>query len=327
MNSFTLTTSKYRTAIMGLSMLSIMLFHQYFTSTIPFNFFHNFGYWGVDVFLFLSGMGLVNSLNYNSLKTYYSRRFNRIIPSCFLCGSVKYILFILLGNTVAILKEGLNIGIWSIMSLDLWFIPTIIILYAISPFLYMSLKKRTYLTFLFVIFVFFLNGFFIKPKIGYEWLSPLGILSWTTERLPVFLLGMFWGIRKDWRDEKKQYYSYLFLIMAIGLILLEKIDISFQGMQACQYFTLMLGMPSLITLSTSFLKKLPNRLIQTFNFFGTYSLELYLVHEFVFWILIILFNDVNPFLLLSVGFIFSCISAYICKTLVQKVTIIKNLRI
>ena len=51
---------------MGLSMLSIMLFHQYLSSVFPFNFFHNFGYWGVDVFLFLSGAGLVYSLNKNT---------------------------------------------------------------------------------------------------------------------------------------------------------------------------------------------------------------------------------------------------------------------
>jgi len=64
---------------MGIAMIAIMLFHQYFTSVFPFNAFHNFGYWGVDVFLFLSGMGLVKSLNNNPLKIFYAHRFYRII--------------------------------------------------------------------------------------------------------------------------------------------------------------------------------------------------------------------------------------------------------
>ena len=61
-------------------MLSIMLFHQYFTSAAPFNLFHHFGYWGVEVFLFLSGMGMVHSIEKNSLKVYYKRRLLRLLP-------------------------------------------------------------------------------------------------------------------------------------------------------------------------------------------------------------------------------------------------------
>lgn len=41
---------------MGFAMISIMLFHQPFFYRNPFvDFFHLFGYWGVEVFLFVSG--------------------------------------------------------------------------------------------------------------------------------------------------------------------------------------------------------------------------------------------------------------------------------
>lgn len=315
--SFISTVSQYRSAIMGLSMLSIMLFHQCFTSSIPFNLFHNFGYWGVDIFLFLSGMGLVKSLNNNSLNVYYLHRFKRIIPSCLLCGSMKYTFFILLGSSVVILRDGLNIGIWSIMSLDLWFIPTIIILYAISPLLYQFLSKWTCFTITIVLLVFFFNGFFIKPKVGYDWLSPIGIFAWTTERLPVFLAGMFIVMRRDWIDGKIRY-SIPFLIAAIGLVFLEKTEMAFQGIQACRYFALMIGMPALISLSIITIKKIPNKFQWTINFFGIYSLELYLVHEFIFWSLKVIYDNVNPFILIILGFLLSCLSAYICKRLIEK---------
>lgn len=317
MSKFNKSTSEHRASIMGLSMLSIMLFHQYFTSTIPFNLFHNFGYWGVDVFLFLSGMGLVNSLNNNSIKVYFSRRFNRLIPSCFLCGSLKYIVFLLLGSSVAVLKDGLNIGILSLLSLDLWFIPTIIILYALSPIFFISLKKLPIFFASIVLFTFFANGILIKPEVGYEWLSPIGIFSWTTERLPVFCAGMFVAMKGEWIDGK---ISYLvpFLISAIGLVFLEKTEYSFVGIQALICFALMIGMPALILLLIKALEKTPNKLIKTINFFGHYSLELYLVHEFIFWTLKINFESYNPFLMLFMGGTLSCISAYTCKYIIAK---------
>lgn len=316
-NTFITTTSQYRSAVMGLSMISIMLFHQYFTSIIPFNLFHHFGYWGVDVFLFLSGMGLVKSLNNNSLKVYYFRRFKRLIPSCILCGSTKYIFVFIFVSYFAILKNELNISTLSIMSLDLWFIHTIIILYAISPLLYYSLKKWTYITISLIFFLFFLNGVFVKPEVGFDWLSPIGIFSWTTDRLPVFGAGMFIAMKGEWIDMRIRY-SFPFLLLAIGLNLLEKTEMTFQGIETCQCFSLMIGMPALISLCTFFIDNIPNKLKRVINFFGIYSLELYLVHEFIHWIMKVNFVEVNPFLMLSWWFVLSCFSAYVCKWLLVK---------
>ena len=311
-------TAKFRTAIMGLAMISVMLFHQYFTSVVPFNLFHNFGSWGVDVFLFLSGMGLVKSLNNNRLKVYYLRRLKRILPSCLLCGSIKYIIFILLGSSVAILKEALNIGIWSIMSFDLWFIPSILIMYAISPILYKLIKNWFYLSVLLIAIVFFINGIFIKPQIGYDWMSPLGIFAWTMSRLPVFMAGMHLAI-KNYLSNKNLLFSYLFLVMAICFKILDKIDISFQGIHDCLLLALMIGMPALIMLNIKLLINLPTKILLFVNFFGKYSLELYLVHEFIFWILKILYKDICIWILLPVWLCLSCFIAYLCKNIINKI--------
>ena len=129
---FNKVISEYRTAIMSIVML-VMLFHQYFTSFFPFNVFHNFGSWGVVVFLFLSGMGLARSLEQNPIPIFYKQKFKRIIPSCILCGTSKYIVFLLLGSSVAVLKDGLKLGWWSLASFDSRFVPAILILYVISP--------------------------------------------------------------------------------------------------------------------------------------------------------------------------------------------------
>ena len=315
---FIKVTSEYRTSIMGLSMLSIMLFHQYFTSTIPFNAFHNFGYWGVDVFLFLSGMGLVRSLEKNPLLAYYIRRFKRIIPSCILCGTTKYIIFLLLGSSVSILEDGLKMGWWSLVSLDLWFIPTIIIFYAISPALYRLLCKCPVIALTAICICMLINGLTLRPIIGFDWNSPSGVFSYTIERMPVFAVGMFVSTRKNWINDKIPYSS-LFLFAAIGLLLLEKSGFSFHVHQAYIYIALTLGMPSLIMVNISFLKILPDIFKTCITFFGICSLELYLVHEFIFWSLKINFVDVNPWLLLPSSILLSCLAAYICKFTIKKI--------
>lgn len=311
-DSLIIQVSECRDSIMGVAMLSIMLFHQYFISIIPFNFFHNFGYWGVDIFLFLSGMGLVNSLKKNTTKEYYKRRFIRIIPSCLLCGTTKYLFFTLFYSSLFILKDGLKIGIWSIASLDLWYIHTIIILYLISPFLLISLNKNKYLTIAIIVCFFLLNGLFLRPIVGYDWLSPKGIISWTVERLPVFTLGMLISIVHR-KTNLFFLFSSLSFILAITLTLLGKTHYSFYGIQVCIIFMLTLGMPFLIMACIFILNNIPYPMQKFFSVLGKYSLELYLVHEFIFWTLIIYYKNWNPYLLLILGFLLSFLSAYLCK--------------
>lgn len=314
---FILATSKYRTAIMGLSMLSIMLFHQYLTSVFPFNFFHNFGYWGVDVFLFLSGAGMVCSLKKNTIKIFYLRRLLRIIPSCIFCGTIRFLLILLLGSLSLVLKERLNYSAWTLASLDLWFIHTILILYAITPFLYISLNKWPLRTFSCIVTLFFLNGVFLKPLVGFDWLSLIGVFSWTVERLLVFSIGMYASINKD-KISIRLFFPVFFLLMAICLVFVDKTGRSFRCIQAFIYFALALGMPALLYLFVCILKIIPSSLLRLLTLMGTYSLELYLVHEFLFWTFKNAFINGNPWILLPLGFMLSFLFAYLCKLCISK---------
>ncbi len=315
---FLQSTSKYRASIMGIAILSIMLFHQYFTSIFPFNFFHNFGYWGVDVFLFLSGMGLVNSLEKYNVCTFYKRRFFRIIPVCILCGTAKYSVFLFLGTSVASLKEELNIGLWSIASLDLWFIHTIIILYAISPILYFLLKKRPVVTLVSIILISLINSFTLLPQVGYDWLSPSGVTAWTLRRLPVFAWGIFIAIKKVF-DNRHFCISISFLIVAISLIIISKVcEIKFSVFY-CESLILAFGIPALILLTIYILQRMPSSIMSFLQLCGKHSLELYLVHEFIFYVLMTNYKNHNPWLLLAVGFLLALILACLSKIAITKI--------
>ena len=303
---------------MGVAMLSIMLFHQYFTSVFPFNFFHNFGYWGVDVFLFLSGMGLVNSLEKYNVCTFYKRRFMRIIPICILCGTIKYSVFLLLGSSLASIKEGLHIGTWSMASLDLWFIHTIIILYVISPLLYFLLRKKTVETLVGILLISLINSYTLLPQVGYDWLSPSGITAWTLRRLPVFAWGMFFAIRKDFNN-RHICISALFLIIAASFIIISKVGENKYFIFNCESLFLTFGIPALIILNIFCFQKIPSAIISFLQLCGKHSLELYLIHEFIFYVLMVNYTNSNPWPLLIIGFLSSFVLAYLSKKTITKI--------
>lgn len=100
--------SRYRNELFGLSIIEILIFHffeNYFDSSDgikgilyylgrAYDLF--LGSIGVEVFLFLSGMGLYYSLKKrkdNSIINFYKRRFKRLLPSFYtMHGVILYIL-------------------------------------------------------------------------------------------------------------------------------------------------------------------------------------------------------------------------------------------
>ena len=91
--------SKYRTELMGVAILWVMLFHSFdLDMGLPLlEWLRAAGFGGVDIFILLSTMGLVMSLarreqNYTEFMT---RRASRVLPAYYLV-MVPYTLFVLL---------------------------------------------------------------------------------------------------------------------------------------------------------------------------------------------------------------------------------------
>jgi len=78
-------------------------------------------------------------------------------------------------------------------------------------------------------------------------------------------------------------------------------------------------MPALMLLCIVMLNVAPKPLYRAFEFLGDHSLELYLVHEFIFWSIKIGFESVNPYCLLVLGFVLSCVAAYCSKLVTNKI--------
>jgi peptidoglycan/LPS O-acetylase OafA/YrhL len=311
--------SELRHPLMGLSMLAIMLFHQWFlkSNPFPFNVFHNFGHWGVDIFLFLSGIGLTHSLQRYSISTFYKRRFFRIVPSCLIFGITKYIIFILLGASI-IVRQALNIGVISIASMDLWFIDAIVILYIISPFLYKFLRETPILTGICILIVYLICSYW-GPVETSDRITPLGIISLTIKRLPVFSIGMYLSTSKKW-NRNFMYISTSFLLLAIIMTIVKKMDFEVPYHYFIHSLILAIGTPSMILISIQLIRSLPFGIIKFLSIIGNYSLELYLVHEFVFCVMNVEYSHFNHILLFFAAFFISCITAYTLRIVTKMIT-------
>lgn len=82
-----------RRLFMGIAIVMVVLYHSmgtYDNRVIRMMFYP--GFLGVDIFLLLSGYGLCNSYNQNSLHTFYKHRITRLVPLfLFLALSVTFI--------------------------------------------------------------------------------------------------------------------------------------------------------------------------------------------------------------------------------------------
>lgn len=93
------------------------------------------GYIGVEVFLFVSGFGIVYSLRKNSLRQYYKNRAIRLLPACILFGLCKIAL-----SYIPTMPPTQNL-ILDLFSLSHWYIYAIVVYYLIAPIICKMIGK------------------------------------------------------------------------------------------------------------------------------------------------------------------------------------------
>ena len=312
--------SRYRSVLMGIAMLSIMLSHQRFVHVFPFNVFESYGHWGVDIFLFLSGIGMVRSLATHSVSEFYHRRFNRLVPICVFCGALKYLLYLLIGSPIENLKVGLNIGPWSVFSLDLWFIHSIVIYYLLSPLLYRILKSLPVSALSLSILCAIIMHYFFADAVGFDWLNPLGIMLYTVDRLPVFMMGMLVTMYEEKVMGSHFVLSAGAFLTVLVVSVLLKTHLIPQGFYAVVYPLLALGIFSVLAGLIALLLHVSSRVLAPFGFVGKHSLEIYLVHEFIFAsFLLTMYTKCNHALLLTVTILLSFLVAWCCRRCTDKI--------
>lgn len=282
--------SDKRACLMGIAMLSIMLFHQswIYDRNPFFSFFHIYGNWGVDIFLFVSGFGLYYSLNNNNrILPFYRRRIIRILPLCIVCGLFRYIV----DHIQPVGIGGYPTGVheistdWiTLLSLDKWFISVIILYYLLMPLIYHSIERygKNILLLLYLLW----GAFFIMGILN---ITPLSFFYSYVMRFPSFCIG---AIVAAGCVRITSFYIKCGLIPVI-LALVYKFLMMTGYMEdgsiydSFNFLLISFGIVSVCLLMAKALTICEDSVIGSFilkslNYIGKHSLELYLVHEFVY---------------------------------------------
>ena len=282
--------SRYRSELMGAAMLFVILFHVGLPREDIFFGLRRMGNIGVDIFLFLSGMGLWFSWTRNpSLHRFYLRRFLRIYPAWLLMASLYYIPDYLSagfaghsGHSTSLIDLigdiTVNWDFWLHDELTCWYIPAILFLYAVSPF-YMSLVIRHPI-------YRWLPVAMIMWCILVQYVTPVheavGHLEIFWSRVPIFFIGINMAAavkRKETMDGASIWMIGLMFVMALASsIFLEQVK---HG-QFPLFLERMLYIPLTVTtilLLNRIFRRLPDTVNKVFRLVGTLSLEAYLIHD------------------------------------------------
>jgi len=298
--------SKYRTLLMGLAILWVMFFHiqlndfpiqtdalaaQIESLSIPLLLLFGIkmaGPMGVDIFIFVSGFGIYYSLSKDSsLKAFYKKRVFRILPY-YIPIVLIYSLYLYskdIWSIDIVIRNVLTINYWSGIYFKYifdWYIPAILVVYAVSPLLYKLFKINKNITSLSLIVIFYILSYLI---IDTDYIH-LGLI---TTRIPVYIAGFWIADYVQNRDNTRLSAPYVILSLVtfiIGFGFLIYLGIFYPQLYSSYllYGTTIAVVPFCLIYSYLF-SLFPNYTFPFLKLCGTYSLTLYIFHERVIEIL------------------------------------------
>ncbi|MDD5861196.1 MAG: acyltransferase [Prevotella sp.] len=276
--------SRFRGELMGIAMVFIILFHIDLARNDLFFGLRRMGNIGVDMFLFLSGIGLWFSwVKTPSYKHFYRRRLLRIYPAWLIIALLYYVPIYIRGShsvwsLIDTIGEVLfNWEFWLRDELTFWYIPAIMVLYLFAP-PYMELVRRHPI-------YRWLPVVMIMWCILVQYVTPIhavvGHLEIFWSRVPIFFIGINMGEmvrQKQTMDGASIWMIILmFLMSLLSSIFLEQ---RLHGLFPL-YVERMLYIPLTITtilLLNRVFRRLPDKINYAFRFVGSLSLEAYLIH-------------------------------------------------
>lgn len=276
--------SHHRSELMGLAMIAIVLFHVNVPRLSPFYGLWRMGNMGVDVFLFLSGVGLWYALTGNtSLKRFFTRRYLRIYPTWLLVASLYYVPRFLQGakGTKELIDLAgdvlVNWDFWLHDELTFWYIPATMMLYLFAPAYVKLVSRHPVYRWLPVLMIVWC--------VAVQWVVPLhnavGYIEIFWSRVPIFFIGINCGAMVK-QGQSLSAQSVWLLVAAVVLSL--GVDIYLEQTRH-GLFPLFIGrmlyIPatfSLVLLLSNWLTAVPQAIKRALQLVGMVSLEMYLLH-------------------------------------------------
>ena len=274
--------SRFRGEQMGIAMLLIILFHIGLPRHDLFFGLRRMGNIGVDMFLFLSGIGLWFSwVKRPDVRHFFKRRFLRIYPAWLIIACLFYIPRFQGGtwwSWIDLIGEiGFNWEFWIRDELTFWYIPAIMMLYLFAPPYMELIRRHPIYRWLPVVMILWCILVQYVPVIH----QAVGHLEIFWSRVPIFFIGINMGEavrRKDSMDGTSIWMILLMFVMTLATsIFLEQ---NRHGLFPL-YVERMLYIPLTVTsvlLFNRVLRCTPDWLNRSLRLIGALSLECYLIH-------------------------------------------------
>ena len=274
--------SRFRGALMGIAMLIIILFHVDLARSDMFFGLRRMGNLGVDMFLFLSGIGLWFSwMKTPSYRHFYFRRLIRIYPAWLIIACLYYLPRLHVHDAASLVnligEIGFNWNFWLHDELSFWYIPAIMMLYLFAPPYIELIRRHSVYRWLPVVMIMWC--------ILVEWVTPIhhavGHLEIFWSRVPI----CFIGINMGEMGRQKRTIDGQGIWMLIIMFVMTSVSCFFLEQERHGQFPLfverMLYIPLTITfilICNRVLRRTPKWVNGALAFVGSLSLECYLIH-------------------------------------------------
>lgn len=297
--------STFRSELMGWSILWIMMLHFTFNQIKPLGFIAQYGFAGVDIFLFVSGFGLFYSLNKDhNLVSFYRKRLLRIFPTYYIIGGITNLL-LTHDDIMTFIFRYSTIGFWIGREYADWFIPSIILLYFLAPFIKKLIDKKRYILISIMIVCIYIISFYYADKEHIIDRSHFFLLY----RIPEFVFGM---ICACWLKNKKPSVFFLYF-MLLGIPFFIYFFPLHHQFYNFKYYSLAFLLPFFVTIFI-ILSKYTKCISPLLMKMGVASLEIYLIQG-IFFVLVINgktsiypeWHDTLSFLMIITSIIFGII--------------------
>lgn len=282
--------SQARDVLFGIATLWIVLFH----SSLDFSWFLNCGAGsfgklmyhafravkyigdaGVDIFLFLSGVGLYFSFSKDeNIGRFYKKRALRILPPSLIVAIIWY----------AVNFESLPKFVYSVLFLEafidgqwwFWFISLILLLYLAYPMVYKIYDKYGLKAFIASLLLVLALNFAMERYLN----TFYGNVEIMFTRIPAFLIGAY---AASFVKEKKKIPMYIIYICPVvflcawALVYSHDLGGVFMSKTLYRYLLSIIGLSLIPVISA--VKQGSHRPWKLLTWVGGYSIEIYLVFE------------------------------------------------
>ena len=292
--------SKHRTKLMAIAIMWVVLFH----STVNFNlveksyiirnlgnFIKDTGNCGVDIILFLSGIGMYFSwIKCKNTLTFYKHRFERIVPTYFMISIMLSIILMYLHfiDLKTFFLDSTGLRLWFKEGAMGWYITATMILYLFVPsFMRFYDKYKNKAIIMVIVLSVIINVICQIPELKH--------LRIFTSRIPIFFIGIKFGemcYQKRIIKLNEIIIGLVCFCVAISILLFYYLNLQnddrFYDLQKFGYLLMVIPMCFIIS---SIFEAISN--VYRFKFLeliGSLTLEIYALHE---RLLVCLFNKLD----------------------------------